>query len=208
MGQIRKQEKRMKKRRKKQAKIILLSMCVLLALGIGIISYNQYIREEISKESSEHLLATYEQVNRTFTLFAERNWNALSDWDNELQKMEEENIICGYHTLINWDKTDIEKVTALIEVSVTPQRGQGFDKIAERIYNYPEVNAVYLISGSYDLLVTIEGRTLREAAQFVSDKLSPLESVLSTKTNFILKKYKDYGTILVEDKEERMLVTP
>ena len=73
--------------------------------------------------------------------------------------MEAEHIICGYHTLINWDKTDIEKVTALIEVSVTPQRGQGFDKIAERIYNYPEVNAVYLISGSYDLLVTIEGRT-------------------------------------------------
>ena len=83
---------------------------------------------------------------------------------NELAAMEADHIICGYHTLINWDKTDIEKVTALIEVSVTPQRGQGFDKIAERIYNYPEVNAVYLISGSYDLLVTIEGRTLREAA--------------------------------------------
>ena len=83
------------------------------------------------------------------------------------------------------------------------------DKIAERIYNYPEVNAVYLISGSYDLLVTIEGRTLREAAQFVSDKLSPLESVLSTKTNFILKKYKDHGTIMAEkEKDERMLMTP
>ena len=90
-----------------------------------------------------------------------------------------------------------------------PHREQGFDKIAERIYNYPEVNAVYLISGSYDLLVTIEGRTLREAAQFVSDKLSPLESVLSTKTNFILKKYKDHGTIMAEkEKDERMLMTP
>ena len=128
---------------------------------------------------------------------------------NELAAMEADHVICGYHTLINWDKTDIEKVTALIEVSVTPQRGQGFDKIAERIYNYPEVNAVYLISGSYDLLVTIEGRTLREAAQFVSDKLSPLESVLSTKTNFILKKYKDHGTIMAEkEKDDRMLMTP
>ena len=128
---------------------------------------------------------------------------------NELEEMEEEHIICGYHTLINWDKTSIEKVSALIEVSVTPQRGQGFDKIAERIYNYPEVHAVYLISGSYDLLVTLEGKTLREVAQFVSDKLSTLESVLSTKTNFILKKYKDYGTIFgKKSKDDRMLVTP
>ena len=112
---------------------------------------------------------------------------------NELEAMEAENIICGYHTLIDWDKTGIEKVTALIEVRVTPQRGMGFDKVAERIYNYPEVNSVYLISGSFDFMVTIEGRTLREVSQFVSDKLSPLESVLSTKTNFILKKYKDHG---------------
>lgn len=127
---------------------------------------------------------------------------------NELAAMEAENIICGYHTLINWDKTSIEKVTALIEVSVTPQRGQGFDKIAERIYNYPEVTAVYLISGSYDLLVTIDGRSLREVAQFVSDRLSTLESVLSTKTNFILKKYKDHGTVMAEKtKDERMLMT-
>lgn len=128
---------------------------------------------------------------------------------NELAAMESEHVICGYHTLVDWDKTDINKVTALIEVRVTPQRGQGFDRIAERIYNYAEVNAVYLISGSYDLLVTIEGKTLREAAQFVSDKLSTLESVLSTKTNFILKKYKDFGTIMAEkSKDERMLITP
>ena len=128
---------------------------------------------------------------------------------NELQKMEEEHIICGYHTLIDWDKTGIEKVTALIEVRVTPQRGMGFDKVAERIYNYPEVNSVYLISGSFDFMVTIEGRTLREVSQFVSDKLSPLESVLSTKTNFILKKYKDHGTVMAEQKkDERELMTP
>ena len=127
---------------------------------------------------------------------------------NEMAAMEQEHIICGYHTLIDWEKTSIEKVNALIEVRVTPQRGRGFDSVAERIYNYPEVNAVYLISGGYDLLVTLEGKTLREVAQFVSDKLSTLDSVLSTKTNFILKKYKDHGTIIAEPEEdERMLVT-
>ncbi len=128
---------------------------------------------------------------------------------NELSAMEEEHIICGYHTLIDWEKTSLEKVNALIEVRVTPQRGRGFDSVAERIYNYPEVNAVYLISGGYDLLVSIDGKTLREVAQFVSDKLSTLESVLSTKTNFVLKKYKDHGTVIAEKKkDERMLIAP
>ena len=128
---------------------------------------------------------------------------------NELEAMEQERVICGYHTLIDWDKVGVEKATALIEVRVTPQRNQGFDRIAERIYNYPEVNAVYLISGAYDLLVTLEGKTLKEVSQFVSDKLSPIDSVLSTATHFILKKYKDHGTILVKKPEsERMLITP
>ena len=128
---------------------------------------------------------------------------------NEIQKMEKEGIICGYHTLIDWDKTSSEKVTALIEVRVTPQRGKGFDSIAERIYNYPEVQSVYLISGGYDLLVILEGKTLKEVSGFVSDKLSTLESVLSTATHFILKKYKDDGIILSKkNKDERMLVTP
>ena len=124
---------------------------------------------------------------------------------NEIAEMEKENIICGYHTMINWDNTGDEKVIALIEVKVTPQRGMGFDKFAERIYNYPEVNSVYLISGGFDFMVTIEGKTLREVSQFVSDKLSPLDSVLSTKTNFILKKYKDHGTVMAEPaKDERI----
>ena len=127
---------------------------------------------------------------------------------NELEEMEQSHIICGYHTLINWEKAGIEKVTAMIEVRVTPQRGMGFDKVAERIYNYPEVNSVYLISGGFDFMVTLEGRTLREVSEFVSDKLSPLDSVLSTKTNFILKKYKDHGTIMAEQrKDERELVS-
>src|SRR5574344_2456233 len=85
---------------------------------------------------------------------------------SEMAQMENEHIICGYHTLINWEKTGVEKVTAMIEVRVTPQRGMGFDKVAERIYNYPEVNSVYLISGGFDLMVTLEGRTLREISQF------------------------------------------
>ncbi len=128
---------------------------------------------------------------------------------NELSKLEAEGVICGYHTLIDWEKTSIEKVTALIEVKVTPQRGQGFDKIAERIYNYPEVKSVYLISGGYDLLVTLEEKTLKEISRFVSDKLSTLDSVLSTATHFILKKYKDHGTIIDKKHEDiREVITP
>lgn len=128
---------------------------------------------------------------------------------NEVAEMEKENIICGYHTMIDWDKTGVETVTALIEVRVTPQRNQGFDRIAERIYNYPEVNSVYLISGGYDLLVTLEGKTLKEVSRFVSEKLSTSESVISTATHFILKKYKDHGTIMAKKSgSERMLVTP
>ena len=128
---------------------------------------------------------------------------------NELEAMEQEHIICGYHTMINWEKTGVEKGTAMIEVRVTPQRGMGFDKVADRIYNYPEVESVYLISGGFDFMVILEGKTLREVSQFVSDKLSPLDSILSTKTNFILKKYKDHGTVMAEPaKDERMKITP
>ncbi len=128
---------------------------------------------------------------------------------NELAAMENEGIICGYHTLIDWEKTSIEKVTALIEVRVTPQRGQGFDNIAERIYKYPEVTSVYLISGGFDLLVTLEGKSLKEISRFVSEKLSALDTILSTATHFILKKYKDHGTILEKKYEDtREKVTP
>ena len=128
---------------------------------------------------------------------------------NEIADMEKEGIICGYHTLINWDKTANEKVNALIEVRVTPQRGMGFDNIAERIYQFSEVNAVYLMSGSFDFTVFIEGRTMRDVAQFVSDKLAPMDSVLSTATHFVLKKYKDHGTILsAKKKDETQLITP
>lgn len=129
--------------------------------------------------------------------------------EHEINSMEKEQVICGYPTLINWDKTDTEKVTALIEVKVTPQRGLGFDKIAERIYRFDQVEAVYLMSGGFDLTVIIEGKTMKEVATFVSSKLATMDSVLSTATHFVLKKYKEHGMPLVqESKDERMLITP
>ena len=126
-----------------------------------------------------------------------------------LRAMEDEGIICGYHTMIDWSKTSIDKVMALIEVKVTPQRGQGFDAIAERIYKYPEVTSVYLMSGGFDLMVILEGKTLQEVAGFVTNKLSPMDQVLSCATHFILQKYKDHGTILTRKYEDtREKITP
>ncbi|TDT50579.1 Lrp/AsnC family transcriptional regulator [Fonticella tunisiensis] len=116
-----------------------------------------------------------------------------------IRKYEEQNVIVGYTTLINWEKTSKESVIALIEVKVTPQRGEGFDKVAERIYRFPEVKACYLMSGGFDLTVIVEGKTMKEVALFVSEKLAVQEFVLSTSTHFVLKKYKDKGTIF-EDK--------
>ena len=134
------------------------------------------------------------------------------DIANEIQALETEGIICGYHTMIDWSKTSTEKVMALIEVRVTPQRGLGFDSIAERIYKYPEVTSVYLMSGGFDLMVILEGKSLQEVAGFVTNKLSKLstlDTVLSTATHFILKKYKDHGTILTKKYEDvREKITP
>lgn len=128
---------------------------------------------------------------------------------NTIKQLEEEHIICGYPTLINWDKVERERVTALIEVKVTPQRGLGFDKIAERIYKFDEVQSVYLMSGGFDLTVIIEGKTMREVANFVAAKLAPMEAILSTATHFVLKKYKEHGMPLVQTyKDERMLISP
>lgn len=127
----------------------------------------------------------------------------------EVAEMEKDGTICGYHALINWDNTKDERVDALIEVKVTPQRGMGFDSIAERIYQYEEVDALYLMSGGYDFTVMIKGRTMKEVANFVSMKLGPMESVLSTATHFVLKRYKDHGTRLsVAKSDERMQVSP
>ncbi len=126
-----------------------------------------------------------------------------------LKDLEDEHIICGYPTLINWDKVKCERVTALIEVKVTPQRGLGFDKIAERIYQFDEVQSVYLMSGGFDLTVIIEGKTMREVANFVAAKLAPMDAIQSTATHFVLKKYKEHGLPLVQIKQdERMLISP
>lgn len=158
----------------------------------------------------EQILKTIEKNSRiSIKELAVLLGEAEIDVANEVAALENEGIICGYHTLINWEQTSLERVNALIEVRVTPQRNQGFDNIAERIYQYPEVDAVYLISGGYDLLVSLEGKSLKEVSSFVSNKLSTLDSVLSTATHFVLKKYKDHGTILSKKEEdEREKITP
>ena len=121
---------------------------------------------------------------------------------------EKDRTILGYKAIVDWDRIRKDYVTALIEVNVTPQSIAGFDRIAERIYQYDEVETVYLMSGGYDFAVILNGKTLREVSQFVSDKLSTLDSVLSTSTHFVLKKYKEHGTILAQKhKDERMLMT-
>ncbi|HHL2058324.1 TPA: Lrp/AsnC family transcriptional regulator [Clostridium perfringens] len=120
-----------------------------------------------------------------------------------IRDYEERSIIAGYTTLINWENTGRETVTALIEVQITPQRGVGFDKVAERIYKFPQVKACYLMSScGFDLTVIVEGKTMKEVAMFVSDKLSIQEYVTGTATHFVLKKYKDHGTIFREKKTD------
>lgn len=112
-----------------------------------------------------------------------------------VEEYEKNGTILGYQALIDWDKTDREYVSAIIELRITPQRDRGFDKVAERIYSYPEVKSLYLMSGAYDLHVVIEGRTMREVASFVAEKLAPMESIQTTSTHFVLKKYKDKGVV-------------
>ncbi len=123
---------------------------------------------------------------------------------NIIKKHEDDGIIVGYKTLIDWDKTDREYVSAMIEVKMTPQRDRGFDRIAEKIYQYPEVQSVYLMSGGFDLCLLIEGRTMKEVAYFVAQKLAPIDAVISTSTHFVLRKYKDKGVIYgADDIDER-----
>lgn len=125
-----------------------------------------------------------------------------------IKGLEKENIIVGTKTMINWEKTDNEHVTAIIELRITPQRGEGFDKVAERIYKYSQVKSLYLMSGSYDLCVIIEGRSMKDVALFVASRLAPMDNVLSTATSFVLKKYKDDGMIFYNDeKDSRQVIT-
>lgn len=129
--------------------------------------------------------------------------------EQAIAEMERDHVIVKYAPIVNWSKVDDQRVTALIEVQITPERGRGFEGIAERIYLYPEVKTVYLMSGAYDLLVEVEGKSLKEVANFVSHTLSPIDSVLSTKTFFILKKYKQDGFIFEENEgDHRLMISP
>ena len=132
--------------------------------------------------------------------------------ESTVKQLEQNKTICGYTTLINWDKTEKEGdyITSLIEVKVTPQREQGFDKIAKRIYSFDEVKSVYLMSGTFDLLIVVEGKNIKDISSFVSSKLATIDCVLSTSTHFVLKKYKDHGVIIDENtpNDERIIITP
>ncbi len=126
-----------------------------------------------------------------------------------IESLEQRKIILRYGPMINWDRTDRDRVEAMIEVRVTPQRDMGFDAIARRIYRFDEVKSVYLMSGSYDLLVLVEARSLKELAAFVSGKLSPLETVTGTATSFVLKRYKEEGVVFDgDDSDSRLVISP
>ena len=144
----------------------------------------------------------------TETQIAEMTGAHLDAVENIIKGLEQNKTIVKYSALINWEKTERAHVCALIEVKVTPQREQGFDAIAERIYRFPEVKSVFLMSGDYDLAITVEGKTMKEVAFFVAEKLSVMDSVLSTSTHFLLKKYKVDGVILEEDQIDfRQVIT-
>lgn len=166
----------------------------------------------MDKQKQRELLRLLEEDSR---LSVEQMSRLLATTPEEIEQaiheMTEDKIIVKYPAIINWEKVDDNPfVTAMIDVKVTPKRGVGFDEVAERISRFPEVKAVYLMSGaSYDLSVIIEGKTMIEVANFVSQKLATLESVVSTATSFILKRYKHDGIILEErDDDRRMVVTP
>ena len=128
--------------------------------------------------------------------------------DAIIKGLEKDNIIVGYKTMINWEKTDKELVTSIIELKISPQRGEGFDKVAEKIYKYSQVKSLFLMSGSYDLCVIIEGQSMKDVALFIASKLAPMDNVLSTATSFVLKKYKDDGMIFYNDEEDsRQVIT-
>ena len=147
-----------------------------------------------------------EDCRTSFEKMAVMTGVSLEEVASAIEDLENRKIILRYSPMINWDRTDRERVEAMIEVRVTPQRDMGFDAIARRIYRFDEVKSVYLMSGSYDLLVLVEARTLKELAAFVSGKLSPLETVTGTATSFVLKRYKEEGVIFEGDDTDRRLV--
>lgn len=166
---------------------------------------------KLNNEEMEILLILEENHKLSADTIAKMLNTSVQNVENTIKKLEEEKIIVSYPALINWTKVEgKELIVAMIEVNVTPKRGVGFDEVAERIYRFPEVTSLYLMSGTYDLSITIEGRTMTEIAKFVSNKLSTIENVVSTTTHFMLKRYKHDGVILEdnEDTDRRMVVSP
>ena len=133
----------------------------------------------------------------------------LAEVNRRIADYEKRGVIRGYQAILNEDQLDLDQVTAVIEVKVTPEREGGFNSIAERVSRFPEVRSTHLVSGAYDLLLFVEGRNLREVAAFVSERLSPLEGVVSTSTHFMLKTYKRYGVLMQQDSpDERLSISP
>ena len=158
--------------------------------------------DELLKILQLNALESRENIARMLNLPAAEVGQRIADY-------EKKGVIRGYQARLNEDRLDLEKVTAVIEVKVTPQREGGFDVIAERISRFPEVRSLYLMSGTYDLLLFVEGRTLREVAGFVSERLSPLAGMLSTSTHFMLKTYKRFGVLMQQEtSDERLTVSP
>ena len=158
--------------------------------------------DELLKLIQSNALESHENLARMLGL-------APAEVSRRITDYEKRGVIRGYQAILNEDQLDLDKVTAVIEVKVTPQREGGFDTIAERIGRFPEVRSAYLMSGTYDLLLFVEGRTLRDVAAFVSERLSPLEGVLSTSTHFMLKTYKRFGVLMHQPgSDERLTVTP
>ncbi len=158
--------------------------------------------DELLKLIQSNALESHENIARMLGL-------APAEVSRRIADYEKRGVIRGYQAILNEDQLDLDKVTAVIEVKVTPQREGGFDTIAERIGRFPEVRSAYLMSGTYDLLLFVEGRTLRDVAAFVSERLSPLEGVLSTSTHFMLKTYKRFGVLMHQPgTDERLTVSP
>ena len=158
--------------------------------------------DEILKILQENALEPRETIARLLDLPA-------AEVNRRIVAYEQQGVIRGYQAILNEDAIDLDKVTAVIEVKVTPQREGGFDTIADRISRFPEVRSAYLMSATYDLLLFVEGRTLREVAGFVSERLAPLDGVVSTSTHFMLKTYKRFGVLMHEKhSDERLTVTP
>jgi len=160
------------------------------------------LMDEILKLLQANALETHEDIAKQLNLPADEVARRIADY-------EKAGVIRGYQAVLDEDKLDLDTVTAVIEVKVTPQREGGFNHIAERISKFPEVRSAYLMSGTYDILLFVEGRNLREVASFVSERLSPLEGVISTSTHFMLKTYKRLGVLMHQDSsDERLSVSP